>query len=193
MKSLKNFFGTIPKGRGASISLMVLVWTLAGIYTFTTAFDSPHSVATTGVGIRSYASQAADAPVTSSTALINSQLTTSIAAGQHVHIRFNVPFALAGTAPGIKLQVTGPSGTTSYNVSAVYYSDADTVVLVSDITTEGAIGFTLATIGNHVAIVDADIIAGTVAGNVTLQFAQNVSNASATTILKGAFAEIVKF
>lgn len=190
MKSLKNFFGSIPKGRGSSILLMLLVWVLAAMYSFTTAFDSP---ATTGIGVRSFASQSVDTALVSSVTLVNSQLTTPIAAGQHVHIRFNVPFALAGTSPGIKLQVTGPSGTTSYNVSAVYYSDADTIVLVSDITTQAAIGFTLATIGNHLAVIDADIIAGTVAGNVTLQFAQNVSNASATTILKGAYADVIKF
>jgi hypothetical protein len=151
-----------------------------------------NSPSTTGVGIRSYVSQAADQAVTSSTALVSSDLSVPVAVSQHLHIRYVLPFALAGTSSGIKFQVTTPTGGTSYNSAAVMFSDADSIVSVSVITSVASQGFTLATIGNHCDIIEFDYLNGATAGNVVLQFAQNVSNASAATLLKGAYAEVVK-
>jgi hypothetical protein len=41
--------------------------------------------------------------------------------------------------------------------------------------------------------IDFDLKNGSTAGNVVLQFAQNVSNASATILMKGAWADVTKF
>lgn len=146
-----------------------------------------------GVGVRSYAHVDVNDTVSASTVLHSSVLTTPIAASAKVHVHYSLPFILSGTAPGIKFQVTTPTGAVSYNSAAIIYSDADSIVAVSVITTAAAQGFTLATTGNHYATIDFDLINGSTAGNVVLQFAQNVSDAANTILMKGAWADITKF
>jgi hypothetical protein len=118
----------------------------AGIAFF--SFDQPDSA---GVGTRTYLHSVTNDTVTSSTVLHSSVLTTPVAVGQAVHVHYSLPFILAGTAPGIKFQVTTPNGSTLYNSAAIIYSDADTIVAVSVITAAAAQGFTLPTAGNHYA------------------------------------------
>lgn len=144
------------------------------------------------IGTRTILQQSADQVVTASTTTVATELTTSIADGQNVHIRFFVPFTLAGTASGIKFLVNAPGSPTTYVSDVNIFADDATLGLVSVITAEAAQGVTLANAGNHVAIIDVTVEAGT-GGTVVLEFAQNVSDAGAVTILKGATAEIVKY
>lgn len=144
------------------------------------------------IGTRSIILQDADQAVTASTTFVATDLTTSVAASQKCKVRFFVPFTLAGTASGIKFQVNAPASPTAY-VSSVSIIEDDGTVFGNVVTTEGAQGVTIDNAGNHLAIVEATVENGTTAGSVTLEFAQNVSDAGAATVLRGGTADIVKF
>lgn len=152
----------------------------------------PPSVNETGVGIRSYAVQTIADTATNAT-LANSDLTTKIAANQEVHIRYSIPFSLSAVNLGARFRITTPSGPAVFNSSLVVYSDADSIVSVSNIVAPADQATALATIGNHLAILDVYVKNGATAGNVVLQFAQNTSNTGNAILLRGAFADIVKF
>lgn len=155
---------------------------------------SPDAVQSSGVGTRSYIHADINDTVVSSAVLENSVFTTPIAAGQKVHIHYSLPFSLAGTAPGIKFQVTTPVNPVLYSsVAKIYNGAGDSLVLVDNITTAAAQGFTLAATGNHYAEIDFDLQNGSTAGSVVLQFAQNVSNSSNTILQKGAWADVTKY
>jgi hypothetical protein len=153
--------------------------------------DNADNVA--AIGTRTILQQATADTVTSSTTTIATELTTPIAANQKLHIRYYVPITLGGTAPGIKFLVNAPSGVSIYKSGAVIYADDSTIALVSQISSEAAQGVTLANAGNHIAIIDVSIVNGSTAGDVVLEFAQNVSDAAATIVQAGAVADITKF
>lgn len=157
------------------------------------SWNEPDGIAGSGVGVRTYAVQDVADTVTASTTPVATELTTPIAAGQKLHIRYYVPITLGGTAPGIKFLVNAPSGVVTYQSGVTIFADDDSVALVSQISSEAAQGVTLAKAGNHIAIIDATVFNGSTAGSVALEFAQNVSDNAATIVQKGAFAEIVKF
>lgn len=157
------------------------------------SFTGDSTSASSAIGTRTIVAQATADTVTASTTTVATELTTTIAANQKVHIRYYVPITLGGTAPGIKFLVNAPSSPASYQSGVVIYADDATLGLVSQISSEAAQGVTLANAGNHIAIIDASITNGSTAGNVTLDFAQNVSDAAATIVQKGAIAEITKF
>jgi hypothetical protein len=144
------------------------------------------------IGQRTIIQQAANQVVTASTTAVATDLSTSLTVGQKCHIRYAVPFTLAGTASGIKFLVNAPGSPTTYVSSVEIFADDATLGLVSVITTEAAQGVTLANAGNHMAIIDVTVDNAT-AGALSLDFAQNVSDAGAVTILKGATAEITKY
>lgn len=155
------------------------------------AFNEPDGANV--IGTRTFLQQAANQAVTASTTTVATELTTPIAANQNLHIRYSVPFTLAGTASGIKFLVNAPATPTTYVSDAIIFADDATLGLVSVITAEAAQGVTLANAGNHTAIIDVTVEAGATAGDVVLEFAQNVSDAGAVTILKGATADIIKY
>lgn len=154
------------------------------------AFNEPDNV--NAIGTRTFLQQSANQAVTASVTTVATELTTPIAAGQKLHIRYSVPFTLAGTASGIKFLLNAPAAPTTYVSDVIIFADDATLGLVSVITTEAAQGVTLANAGNHTAIIDVTVQAAT-AGDVVLEFAQNVSDAGAVTILKGATADIIKY
>lgn len=155
------------------------------------AFNEPDGV--NAIGTRTILQQSANQAVTASTTTVATELTTPIAANQNLHIRYFVPFTLAGTASGIKFLVNAPATPTTYVSAVVIFTDADSIGLSNLILTEGAQGVTLANAGNHWAVIEITVEAGATAGDVVLEFAQNVSDAGAVTVLKGATAEIVKY
>ena len=115
----------------------------------------------TAIGTRTIVQQTANQAVTASTTTVATELTTPIAAGQKVHIRYSVPFTLAGTASGIKFLINAPGTPTTYISDVVIFADDATLGLVSVITTEAAQGVTLANAGNHTAIIDVTVQAAT--------------------------------
>jgi hypothetical protein len=171
----------------SSVAFIVLAL-FAGIAFF--SFDHPEG---SGIGTRTFLHLEVNDTSVSSTTLHSSVMSTPVAAGQAVHVHYSLPFNLGGTAPGIQFQVTTPAGSTLYNSAAIIYSNAGSVVAVSDITAAAPQGFTLAVAGNHYATIDFDLKNGATPGSVVLQFAQNVSNASPTILMKGAWADVTKF
>jgi hypothetical protein len=163
------------------------------IASFCTVVAFNHAPESTGVGARSYALQDVADTVTSSTTTVATDLTFAIAANQKVHATYYVPITLGGTAPGIKFLVNAPASPTAYSSSLTLFTDpGDSLALVSVISSEAAQGVTLASAGNHLARFDVTITNGSTAGSVVLEFAQNVSDAAATIVQRGAYVEVVK-
>lgn len=150
-----------------------------------------------GLSIRNFFSLAANFAVTSSTALVDvTGFTTPLAAGQKKKFRFYLPIDLDGTASGAKFRVIVPAGVTLF-VQTNLLIDLVTATPVffagSTITVPADFGATLNVAGNHVAIIEGSVVNGVNAGVLKLQFAQNVSNGSAATILAGASMETEQF
>lgn len=160
-----------------------------GVITAVLSWAIPETV---GIGSRTYAYQSAPDTVNASATLVATDLTTTIAANQKVHIRYYVPIDLGGTAGGIKFQVNAPAAPNSYVVSCALFTDSDTLGLSTTIVSETAFGVTLANAGLHFAIIDATIHNGTSAGNITLEFAQNSAQSENCIVLTGGYAEITK-
>lgn len=177
----------------ALVALLALVCALVFVAFTDPANDrGPWEPESTGVGSRSYVLQDVADTVTASTTLVSSDLSFSIGANQKVHVRYFVPITLGGTAPGIKFQVNIPASPTSFVSSVTLFADDATLGLVSVINSEAAQGVTLANAGNHVAIIDVTLTNGSTAGAVTLEFAQNVSDAAATIVQRGAYADVTR-
>jgi hypothetical protein len=174
---------------GRAFGSMLAVLLIAAAFLFT-AFDEPLEVA--GIGTRSYMVQDVADTVTSSTTFVATDLSFPLAANQKVHARFFVPITLGGTASGIKFQVNAPASPTAYVSAVTLFADDNSVGLVSVVNTEGAQGVTLANAGNHVAVIDVTITNGSTAGTVTLEFAQNVQDAAAAIVQRGAYVDITK-
>jgi len=145
------------------------------------------------VGTRTICVLAADFPRTASTVLTNvtGMSFPAVANGKYL-VRMSLPFSLAGVAPGFKFQVTVPAAGTSFMQRTFVVADDATITLESVIVASASIGNTLANAGNHTIEVFMYIENGATAGTVQLQWAQNVSDAAATTILKGAIMDIVQ-
>ena len=131
--------------------------------------------------------------VTSSTTLVNdSQLKFAVEA--NTTYLFNIwlwVYAADGT-PDIKLTVVGPSGSTLYWSPSTYYATSDGT---------NALGTVNAGTVTLNAFVDANernqlyfgsILNGATAGDVTLQWAQNTSSGTATTIKAGSYIYGIK-
>ncbi len=143
-------------------------------------------------GIRTICVLAADKAVVSSVTLSNvTGMVFAAAAKTKYIIEATLPFALAGTAPGFKFELLTPTAPTYYMQNTFVVADDATITLESTITAAAAIGNTLANVGNHVIKVMAYLECD-VAGSVQLQWAQNVSDAAATTLLKGAVMNITQ-
>jgi hypothetical protein len=166
---------------------------VAFAFSFSAFTDNYSPDSGSAIGTRTIMYQQTADTVTSSTTEVATELTTPIAANQKIHIRYYVPITLGGTAPGIKFLVNAPASPIDYKSGVTIFADDDSVALVSQIASEAAQGVTLANAGSHIAIIDFTMTNGANAGNVTLEFAQNVSDAAATIVQSGAVAEITKF
>lgn len=173
----------------ALLTSAVLVAFIASAF-FISAFSEPDS---SGIGTRTYLVQDANDTVTASTTPVPTDLVTSIAANQKVHIRYVVPVSLSGTASGVKFLVNAPAGGSVYDVTVVLFTDADSIALSRALFTETAVGVTLANAGDHYAVIDAVIYNGSTAGTVSLDYAQNASDAGTVIVHKGAWADVTKF
>lgn len=184
---MKNFLSrlmTVP-----AMFLMLSVAMVAGF----AAWDTPLSPDGTGVGLRGYAYQDLNDTVNNSATAVPTDLTVALAANQKIKIRYYVPVTLAGTAGGVKFVVNAPASVAAYVVSCALFTDADSLGLTTTITSEAAFGVTLANAGTHWAVIDADITNGATAGTVVLEFAQNSAQSENCIVLRGAFADWVKF
>lgn len=142
------------------------------------------------IGIQNFASVAADIPFVSTTVLRTVGLSSPIAAGQSQKIRAWIRVAL--TAVGLKLQVSVPAGV----------ADFGGTLCINDPLAPSATPFLLPANtpisqgplpGVVWVEVECFVQNGPNAGVVDIQFAQDVSDPGATTVLKGGSMEIIKF
>lgn len=139
------------------------------------------------IGVSISAKQAAALAKTNNT-LANSDLIIPIAASQSFIGRFFCPITLAGTASGAQIQITVPAGGVTYIVGyEIVNGNSATVAAADVITASAAISNALANATDHYMKGEISIVNGTTAGNITLQFAQLVTDAGAATLLAGAF------
>lgn len=142
------------------------------------------------VPLRTTANQA----VTSSTALVSCSFnsTIPIKASEKAHARFVLPFSV-GAAGGFKFQLVVPAGGTSFQNSILVVDTVTPGVLGANQTSSAAFANALAVAGTHICYMDFDIVNGSTAGVIDLQFAQNSSNGTPITILLGASVWITYF
>jgi hypothetical protein len=143
-------------------------------------------------GIRTICVLAADKATTANTVLSNvTGMLFAAAAGTKYVIEATLPFSLANANPGFKFQLLLPAAPTYYMQNTFVVADDATITLERTDLATTSIGNTLANAGNHVIKVMAYLECG-VAGTVQLQWAQNVSDAGATTLMKGAIMNITQ-
>jgi hypothetical protein len=146
------------------------------------------------LGIRNIFRQAADKALTAQTVLQTTDLVFNLAAGQKAHFRAWLPFTLAGTASGLKVEAV-PSQTAQHIVTSykVFNLVAAHIALDNGAvqTAPASVSGTLANAGNDLVEVEGDITGhATIPGTVGIQFAQLVSDAGAVTLLQGASIEV---
>lgn len=130
----------------------------------------------------------ADQAVTSSTTLVDSALTFRLAAGASYEFDFQGIFTLAGTASGYKFQLTAPTSPTAFIAFGYVGNGAgnSNVEIQVDTAASTLMNGSLANAATHVMHYRGVITNGTTEGNITLQIAQQVSDASALTLKRGS-------
>jgi len=122
--------------------------------------------------------------------LANTDLVIAIAANQSFIGKAFLPFTLAGAASGAKVQVTVPAGGVTYLLGYNITNGNSATVVQSDIiAASAAFSNALANATDHFITFDLSITNGATAGNITVQFAQLVTDAAAATLLAGAWFE----
>lgn len=145
------------------------------------------------IGIRKIFKNAANQQVAASVALVDATgLSVPIAANQTLILRYVLPFSVGATG-GFRFNVAVPAGGVSYTAS-MFAHDGVTAAPGSEfgnvITAAADFTNAWAVAGNHLCLIEATIVNGATAGNVTLKFACN-NAANAINILNGAFVEVV--
>jgi hypothetical protein len=138
------------------------------------------------IGFRVMNIQASNLAKTNST-LADTDLVLPIAAGESMSGFFYAAFSLAGAASGAKFQLTVPAGGTLFQLSHKIF-DPSTPAVIFDIDTSSApFSNALANINDYFVEGSFVVRNGVTAGNITLQFAQLVTDAAAATFLAGAY------
>lgn len=148
---------------------------------------SSNNVSDATVGrIPTYGFLNAAVPLTTNTVLTSMGVLVPILANTTYAIRVWLPFSLAGVVSGFKFAIAGPAAPTYFISSAQVITSAAALLATTISTLGNAFASALATAATHNCIFDATLVNGASAGNVDVQFAQNVSDAGAITILRGA-------
>ncbi len=143
-----------------------------------------------GIGIRSFFIRSSNLAVTSSTALVTTGLTSPIAANQTQKLRWWLPITV-GAAGGVKAQIVVPAGGVIFEATIKLFDTITPGLTTAIQNASAAFGNALAQAGSHWLEIEATIVNGTTAGNVDLQMAQNSSNGTAMTLLRGASVDVV--
>jgi uncharacterized protein (DUF697 family) len=145
-----------------------------------------------GVGVRTFYRSAAALAVTASVVPVTTGLTSPIAANQTQHLRFWVPISV-GAAGGVRAILVVPAGGVLFNVTIKLFNTVAPSLTTAIQAASAAFTSALANAGSHWLEIEACIVNGTTAGNVDLQMAQNTSDATPMTVLRGASADVVIF
>lgn len=138
----------------------------------------------------SYAARkSSDQSVASNTNLTNdTDLVLPIDPSSIVAVRLVILFALAGVLSGFKFGLAGPASPSNIALTAEVRNMAAPALVASGVLS--ALGTlasgALATTGTHLLIVQGMVENGPNSGNLTFQFAQNVSDLGSITIKRGS-------
>lgn len=136
-------------------------------------------------GIQKFVRLAANLAVASNAVLANTLLVIPIAANQRLTGTATL-FITVGATGGIRLSLTAPAGGASYAANFVLVNNGASTVAGAFQAAAAAFTNALANAGTHQVTIEFDIVNGSTAGNVTLQFAQNTSDVLTATLLAGS-------
>lgn len=131
--------------------------------------------------------KSADESVTNNTLQNDDALLFAIGANETWQFRFIVFMTSASATPDGQVAVTFPAAATlAYGTSGV---DASGGVFQNYVTTSGgALNIRILAAELVMIVIEGSVLNGANAGNVTLQWAQNTTNATATTVVAGSTA-----
>jgi hypothetical protein len=131
--------------------------------------------------------------VTSSTTLVNdSQLKFAIAANETFIFNVWLWVYTADGTPDIKLTMTGPSGSTLYWSPSTYYATADGTNALGTVNAGTVTLNAFSDANERNQLYFGSILNGGTAGDVQLQWAQNTSSGTATTVKAGSYIYGIK-
>lgn len=136
-------------------------------------------------------SAAADQAVTSSTTLVDATgLAVPLVANRKYRFKAVLVVDNAGTAAGVKLAMAGPASPTKVTLVGFLENATTTVVhqVATSLTTIIAQG--VGTTGVKYAVMEGIVFNGANAADLKVQFAQNTSDANATTLKAGSYLEV---
>lgn len=140
-----------------------------------------------GIGVFNIVRQTAALAKTNDV-LADTELIIPIGANQSFSGEAFLPFTLAGAASGAKVQVTVPAAGVSYQLGYNIINGNSATVVQSDIiVASAAFSNALANAADHFISFQISVLNGATAGNITIQFAQLVTDAAAATLLAGAW------
>ncbi len=139
------------------------------------------------LGVPRSAKQAADLSLDSDV-LTNTDLIIPIAANQSFIGKAFLPITLLGAVSGAKVQVLVPAAGVSYLLGyEIINGNSATVVAADILLASAAFSNALGNVTDHYISFDLTVVNGATAGNITVQFAQLVTDADAAVLLAGAF------
>jgi hypothetical protein len=136
---------------------------------------------------------AADQALANSTTPIDiTDLAMPIGPNVKFGIKAWIPFNLGAASGGFRFQLGGSISPNNILVSGVVYNCVSSTLAKAGLITSFGSPFAgaLAAAGTHIAMFEGLIDNGANAGFLTIQFAQNASNASPITIKAGAALEV---
>lgn len=142
------------------------------------------------LGIRTFYRVLASIAVAASVVPVSSTLTSPIAANQTQKLRFWVPFSV-GAAGGVRAQVNVPAGGVIFNATIKLFNTVAPSLTTAVQAASAAFTNAAANAGTHWLEIEVTVINGTTAGNVDLVMAQNTSDLTPMTILRGATLDVV--
>jgi hypothetical protein len=144
------------------------------------------------IGIPTVQRLAAPFSITASTVLANvTGMVIAMAANSIYAVHMRLPFSLSGTASGFKFEVLAPAAPTNFLQNYFVIADDATITIANSVVAPTSVGNTLANAGNH--LLDIYVYIETAAaGNLQLQWAQNVSDAGTAILQQGGIMWITQ-
>lgn len=143
-------------------------------------------------GIVNYYRTTAALPVAASIVPVTTGLTSAIGANETQTLWFDLHFSV-GAAGGVRALIAVPAGGAVFVASYLLSNTvAPAVVPAEQVASGTAFTNALANAGNHSLRIVCHVVNGATAGNVDLQMAQNTSDATAMTLLRGSSLLLVK-
>jgi len=135
-------------------------------------------------GIQKFVRLAANVVAANAT-LANTGLVIPIAANQRL-TGTAILFITVGATGGLRLSLTVPAGGSAYAADYTLVNNVASSVAGAFQAAAAAFANAAANAGTHQVTVNFDIVNGSTAGNVVLQFAQNTTDALTATLLAGS-------